>query len=329
MLIYPVFIPQNGCEYNCIYCNQFAITNTANFDYEKTKLQLTQFCQKHATKTKQIAFFGGTFTNLPLPQRQYFYKLCKAFIDENTSIRISTHPNSINKIILAEAKQNGVKTIELGIQSFCNTELLSLKRNYNFYKAVKSCLLVKKHGFELGIQLMTGVLEQSADSFIKSVKTAIKLMPDFVRIYPLVVIKNTPLQKMYEQNKFIPISTEEAVEWVAQAKILLDENKVKTAKIGLHGDIDIRSIVAGPYCPRFGERVKANLLLNKIVSSFDYEKILVISSKDVSLFLGNKKQMLNCLKAKLNQKKIKVKVDIELKSNDIYYTSNLYDFKIW
>ncbi len=320
MNILPIFIPHLGCPFNCVYCDQHLITKTIHINPKEIANRIENFCGKNiALKDKEIAFFGGTFTNLPIKKQQELFDLTKPFLTKISGIRISTRPDFINDKILGFCKANQVKVIELGIQSFSDDVLSASKRGYNAKTAISVCNLIKTHNFKLGIQLMPGLPDFSEKSIIETVKTTIHIQPDFVRIYPTIVLKKTVLEKWYKKQKYIPLTIEKAIEIVSEMKLLFDKNNIKIIKIGLHSDIDINSIVAGPYHPAFGELVNSNILLIKIIKEYKKSSTLIISAKDVSLFKGFDSRMLSKLKEKLKLDKIPVIINSNLIKNNFYW----------
>jgi len=329
MKILPIFIPHLGCPFNCVYCDQHLITKTIHINPKEISNRIENFCRKNAVlKDKEIAFFGGTFTNLPTEKQKELFVLIKPFLAQISGIRISTRPDFINEKILGFCKKNKVKVIELGIQSFSDDVLTASKRGYNSHSAISACNLIKKHNFKLGIQLMPGLPNFSEKSINETVKTTILIQPDFVRIYPTIVLKKTVLEKWYKEQKYFPLIIEKAVEIVSAMKLQFDKNKIKIIKIGLHSDIDINSITAGPYHPAFGELVNSNILLIKIIKEYKKSSTLIISAKDVSLFKGFDSLMLLELKEKLKLDKIPIIINSNLIKNNFFWR-NVSPEKIW
>ena len=286
MKIFPIFIPHFGCPGECIYCNQRAITGVSSINFSDLKLQIKKFCEFNTQVDKQIAFFGGSFSNLSISLQTKLLEMVP--IDAKTSIRFSTRPDCINEMLLAWYKEKGVNTIELGIQSFDDNVLNKSKRFYRSEEAKKTCYLVKEAGFELGIQLMPGLPESSKKTIDGAAKTTIQIKPCFVRIYPTVVLVNTELADLFHRNEFAPLSLDSAVNICAEMKTKFEENNIHVIKIGLHSDIKSSEIITGPYHQSFGELVKSQILVNKITQQWQKDKILNIANKDISLLKGNK-----------------------------------------
>jgi len=315
MKILPIFIPHLGCPFACVYCNQHSITKSKKPVLSTISSDISRFCKFNRNIEKEIAFFGGTFTNLSLLEQQKYFDLIHPFLDEKTSIRISTRPDSIDENILSFCRKNGVKTIELGIQNFSDNVLEFSKRKYNSKTAIYACKSVKKSDFNLGIQLMPGLPGFSENSHSQTISETIKLQPEFVRIYPTIVLKNTILEKWFRDNKYLPLEIDEAVEIVAEMINSFEKENIKIIKAGLHSDIEAENIVAGPYHPSFGELVRAKILSEMIFEKFEKDRTLIISPSDISLFKGFEQKMLNELKQKLQIDKIPISIDRKLAKN--------------
>ncbi len=326
MKILPLFIPNLGCPFQCVFCDQQAITHAENkIDFAKMKIMIQKFCHQNKNIPKQIAFFGGTFTNLEMSLQKKLLKLSAPYHQELQGIRISTRPDFIDNDILDFCEAHHIRTIELGVQSFSDLVLKKSRRGYDRDQAIESCNLIKSRNFELGIQLMPGLPGFSTASWTETIKTTKDISLAFVRIYPTIVLKNTLLEKLYQISVYSPLSLERAV--LVTARLLRSIPDIDIAKLGLHSDIDPKNIVAGPYHQAFGELVHSRILQQKIVENFQ-DKTLQISARDISLFLGFKKRMLSNLKTKLGRTKLPILVDHKLERHNFLFTEKAAE-KFW
>ena len=127
------------------------------------------------------------------------------------SIRFSTRPDSINEKNLNLLKKFSIKTIEIGAQSMNDKVLDASKRGHKAIDTVIAGKQIKKNGYKLGLQIMTGLPQDNERSLLNSAKQIAEIKPDFIRIYPCVVLKDTMLAKMYKEKKFIPQTLEESI----------------------------------------------------------------------------------------------------------------------
>ena len=338
--IYPIFIPQIGCNYPCVYCHQGKITQKTsppNLLLPQDELsKVKNFIQKHRFQEKEIAFFGGSFTCLSRKEMLFLINQILPFFDDLTFLRISTRPDAINEAQLQFLKTFKVKTIELGVQSFSEQELLACKRGYTVETALDACLLVKKLGFQLVVQLLIGMPNslhlystqqksqneiESNDlrqclphSFFFSLPYIGTVKPHFVRLYPLVVIKDTELETMYRENKYHPLTIEEAVHICLSYLNECRKHAIPVIKIGLHSDIAQEDIIAGPFHKNFGEIVRGLDLARQIIDETQQstDQQVFISLKTASLLNAYNKYGFEYLVN--HQANLKITVDTKLLS---------------
>ncbi len=216
----PVFIPHLGCPHNCIFCNQKKITGQANpCTIEDAKKEIERHLSFLPEGEIEISFFGGSFTAIPVAEQEAFLSLAQEYVKKGQvqGIRLSTRPDSVEWDTLKRLQHYGVTTVELGVQSFCDEVLQKSGRGHTAECAVSACKRVKEGGFSLGIQLMCGLPADTLAFDLYSAEQA-KSLGDFVRIYPVLVLKDTPLERMYREGRYSPLSLEEAVERTARMK---------------------------------------------------------------------------------------------------------------
>lgn len=319
MKIFPIFIPHLGCRFNCVYCDQVAITKCETSTIQSISESVRKFCENNQLEEKEVAFFGGTFTNIQKEKQQAYFDTVNEHKDKIKGIRISTRPDSINQNILDFCKDNNVCTIELGIQSFDDFVLKSSKRGYSSQTAIESSNLIKENNFVLGIQLMPGLPGFNSGSLKTTIETTIKLNPDFVRIYPTIVLKNTELENWYKNGEYSPLSLSESIEIVSQMINRFKEKKIQVIKVGLHSDIDEDKIIAGPYHQSFGELIRAEMLKVDILNNFK-TKTLEISPADISLFKGFNSKMLKEIKQKKKLKNLPIIINRNFEKDKFIFT---------
>lgn len=80
--------------------------------------------------------------------------------------------------------------------------------------------------------MMVGLPESTALDEITTAKSLIKLKPKIVRIYPVLVIKNTELEDMYKKGDYIPLSINQAVERCKEVVKLFNDKNIEVIRIG-------------------------------------------------------------------------------------------------
>ena len=276
--IIPIFVPHLGCPNDCTFCNQKKISGqTKNVKAEDVKNKIEYYLNnfKDDNKYIEVAFFGGSFTGIDVDKQKELLSVAYEYIKNKKidSIRISTRPDYINKEILKMLKSYGVKTIELGVQSTNDYILNKSKRGHTFEDVKKASKLIRKNGFILGHQMMVGLPESTRQDEINTAKDLIKLKPKIVRIYPVLVIKGTQLEKDYESGEYTPLTVEQAVETAKDLLVLFNKKKINVIRIGLQNTNEITDpnskksqVVAGPYHPAFRQLVESRLWYDNIAN---------------------------------------------------------------
>ena len=205
--IIPIFVPHLGCPNECTFCNQRKISgqqkNVTEEDVRSTiEYYLDSFKEKDAKV--EVAFFGGSFTAIEAELQERLLKTAYEYIEAKKvdSIRVSTRPDCINKEVLKRLKKYKVKTIELGVQSTDNYILDKCKRGHTFEDVKKASRMIRWHRFTLGHQMMVGLPESTALDELNTAKDLAKLKPKIVRIYPVLVIRGTELEREYLDGEY-------------------------------------------------------------------------------------------------------------------------------
>lgn len=261
--IIPVFIPHAGCPHQCIFCNQKTISGQKDASFDQAEQQINKYLKwLPPSKKNEIAFYGGSFTALPPELQRRLLALSDKFIENGAAgaVRVSTRPDYIDSAKIALLKQHHVYLVELGMQSLDDRVLKLAERGHSAEVAEQAVVLLQSAGLKVGVQLMVGLPREDWKSLRDTVKKVVALKPDIARIYPLLVIKGTPLENMFRNGEFSPITLEEAIAQTAYVYEQLSQHGITVIRMGLQADEELckeGSIVAGPFHPAFGELVKA------------------------------------------------------------------------
>lgn len=270
MKIYPFFIPHAGCPHLCRFCQQHRLSG---LDQAPSPQQVAMELASLLSGQSQgeVAFYGGSFTLLqPFLQRQYLQKV-RPFIDAGQvfGVRISTRPDAVDEERLDLLLEGGVTTVELGCQSFSAQVLTKAGRGHGAQEAARAVKLLRAHSLQVGLQLMPGLPGAGAEEALLSLRKALELKPDFLRIYPTVVLQGTLLAEDFQQGRYIPLSLEEAIELCAEMLWHCRQAAVPVIRLGLQATPTLdagQALVAGPYHPAFGAMVRSRLWRRALAS---------------------------------------------------------------
>lgn len=290
MKIYPVFIPHAGCPHRCLFCAQDRSTSKVEIPDANTVVrQLDAMLPEHGHG--EIAFYGGTFSLLPIGQQQLYLDAAGRFVASGrvSGIRISTRPDALDKACLERLQAGGVQTIEIGCQSFSDTVLERAGRGHSAVESLAAVRRCRDAGFSVGIQLMPGLPGDDVEEALSSLRQALDLKPAFLRIYPTVVIAGTALAELWNVGDYHPWSLDQAVELCADMLLLCRQNDVPVIRLGLQQDSALqRNLLAGPFHPAFGQLVRSRIWRRALVRAGTNGHPLTVHPDDLSDALGHR-----------------------------------------
>lgn len=302
--IVPVFIPNKGCPHRCLFCEQEKITSEksteVDSDYVKDILETAIHAKGFdPDKGPEVAFYGGTFTNLPFDLMVLLLETVWPYIQQGlfASVRVSTRPDAMDRDTLLTMKDYGVKTVELGVQSMDDHVLDLSHRGHTSADTVNAVHILRELNFNVGIQLMPGLPGDSADTFRITTKKVIALAPDMVRLYPALVIKGTGLLRLYKEGLYTPLTLEKAIEICAESCMSLEAAGIPVIRMGLMSSpslLEEGQIVDGPWHPAFG------FLVRSFIYHREIEKHLHLSEKRAGIKIFARPEEMSLLRGYKN-----------------------------
>ena len=338
--IIPVFIPHAGCPHQCLFCDQRHTTGmpaeipTADGLHQEVTTYLNY--RRDADTFTEIAFFGGNFLGLPQHDRLALLTLAAGYVDSGAvnGIRFSTRPDTVTGNRLSDIAPFPVTTIEIGAQSMDDAVLHRNGRGHTAEDTRKAVRLIRdKTTCRLGIQMMVGMVDDTLDKLALSADHIVDLGPDFVRIYPLLVLKDSPLEKLYHNGQFQPLTVDVAV---ARTRIVYQKFKahgIRVIRMGLQPTAELNpqaAVVAGPFHPAFGELVLGAFWYGVIETGLKDQRHhggpirIVVNPRNISRVKGQKKRNIEQLRLAFQTADITVTSDAELPMeslivNDVHY----------
>jgi histone acetyltransferase (RNA polymerase elongator complex component) len=307
MHIVPVFITHAGCPHRCVFCDQSGITgNVVPPSTDDVRNLLLKHLSSR-TKNAVIAFYGGSFTCIDRELQEAYLGVAGGFVKDGMAayIRLSTRPDCIDAETAQFLLARGVRVVELGAQSMDDGVLAASARGHRAHDTERAASLIKSAGMELGMQVMAGLPGDSDEGFMRTVRAVAGLRPGFVRVYPALVLKGAPLEKLYQRGEYMPLSLEDAVRLCADACVYFEQKGIKVVRTGLQPSESLESsLVAGPYHPAFGHMVGSEIALRRMVSMVGSEYGenapdgigFAVNPSELSRYLGINKDNLDRLK---------------------------------
>ena len=304
-----LFVVHKGCPHMCSFCNQRSISGsqkdiTPDDVHSAVKIAVESLSENQAAGG-EIAFFGGSFT---MVEREYMLSLLEAaygYVEKGIfkGIRISTRPDGIDGEICGILKKYGVTAVELGAQSLDDRVLMLNDRGHTAEQVETACKMLKEYGFEVGLQMMTGLYGSEDSDSLETAEKIIDLAPATVRIYPTVVLKGTRLYELMKSGVFTPKGVDETVDLCARLIEMFENAGIKVIRVGLHSGGGVEEGYAGgAYHPALRELCEGRLYYNRALKLLEnYESgryILGVNPKEISKMTGQKKENLIRLREK-------------------------------
>lgn len=326
----PIFLPELACPHRCVFCNQSHISGQKSIpSFSDVTETIEQHLQTIPQDTDiQIAFFGGSFTGLPISIQEDYLKIVQPYLIKKriSGIRISTRPDYITNEILDMLIGFGVKEIELGAQSTNDDVLQASGRGHSSDEITKASKLILSKNIRLGLQMMIGLPGDTIEKSLQTAKTIISLGAHSTRIYPTLVIKDTHLATLFTQGLYTPLSIEEAISWTKELYLLFEQNNVTILRTGLHPNEEFNSkeiLLAGPYHPSFKELVLTRIwfdIFEKHLPNIKGKLKISVCEDQINYAVGYNSSNKKMLKEKYGW--IQFQIDNSLKNYEFCHSYN-------
>ena len=286
--IIPIFMPNLKLKENYIFCD------TKEKEVKKIKKsEIKKIIENELSKVDnetnvEVVIFTRNIEDL-ISDKENVLELISEYIKENkiTSEKISTRPESINKNTIKILKKYKVRSIEILVPSSNDYILKKSNAQIMFSDIKKTSKLLRWNGFKVGYQMMVGLPESTRLDEINTAKALIKLKPNTIKIFPVLVLKGTTLEKEYNNEKYVPLNLVQAVEICKEIVRMFWTKKIEILQIGIEDKEELNEftnskteIVDGPYYPSFKQLVESNMWYDAIVNKI---KRLNVKVKEVEV----------------------------------------------
>ena len=311
--ILPIFVPHAGCPNDCVFCNQKRISGSLlPASAETVRIAVSTLAPGSGY---ELAFYGGSFTAIPETEQEVLLAAALPARESGavSAIRVSTRPDAVTKEKLARLRFYGVETVELGAQSMCDEVLLRCGRGHTSADTVEAAKLVKDAGFTLILQMMTGLPGSGEARDIQTARSIAALHPDGVRIYPTVIIRDTPLEDLWRAGKYREHTVEDAVRVCAHILPIFDAAGIPVIRLGLNPSDELSggAAVAGAYHPALGELVRSRLWRDKaetVLSGVEpgEDVVLGVARSRISVMTGQHRANVSYLQERFALRSLRV-----------------------
>ena len=215
-----IYIHIPFCKQKCYYCDFYSLPNNENLieQYIKTLLEeINEFFKLNKGKYNITTIYIGGGTPSYIDSKyinDIIYKIKENVeINKNVEITIETNPGTVNEQKLKEYYKNGINRLSIGLQSTDNVLLKNIGRIHTYEEFVKNYKMARDIGFEnINIDLMLALPEQQIKNLEESVDKIIKLNPEHISVYSLILEEDTKLYEMIKNKVYnLPNDKEERI----------------------------------------------------------------------------------------------------------------------
>lgn len=117
----------------------------------------------------------------------------------DAEISIECNPGTVTNHKFAVYRSVGINRISIGLQSACEEELKLLGRIHTFEQFLKTFELARQNGFDnINVDLMNSLPGQTAESFNNTLQQVLRLKPEHISAYSLIIEPGTPFYDLYK-----------------------------------------------------------------------------------------------------------------------------------
>lgn len=191
----------------------------------------------HPVDKIDLIIMGGTFTARDPFYQKWFVKRCYEAMNQQTApslehaikknetsrhrcigLTVETRPDWFRLQHIDHSLRFGATRVELGVQNVYDDVLFVMNRGHTVSDTIRTTRLAKDAGLKVCYHMMPGLFGSTEKKDLDSFKELFLnpcFQPDMLKIYPTLVIKNTPLYSLWKKGEYDPLSTDEAINRIA------------------------------------------------------------------------------------------------------------------
>lgn len=250
----------------CIYCSSLGSGEYAGNKSDDLKTQFEKglkMMERKWPNGKYIAYFQAntnTYANVDVLKEKYEEVLT---FDNVIGLNIATRCDAITNECLEYLKELNKRTfltIELGLQTMHDKTAKFINRGHDLKCFEEMVLKLRKNNINVVVHIINGLPNETKEMMLDTVKYLNTLDIQGIKIHMLSVLKNTKLEKIYQQNNFNLINRDEYIEIVCEQLCYL------------RPEIVINRITGDP---KADDLIAPNWILNKRTIINDIDKYMV------------------------------------------------------
>ncbi|HVK61893.1 MAG TPA: TIGR01212 family radical SAM protein [Bdellovibrionales bacterium] len=195
----------------CIFCDvhgSFAYPESQGDELREQILKHREKVAKRFNASKFLVYFQAyTTTFTQLARMKQGFETALSF-DDVAGIVVGTRPDTLSDAVLRFWKETSEKTfvsIELGVQSFDDDQLIWMRRGHTAAQSIKGIDKVAATGLDVGLHLIFGWPTENDKQIIETARLCNSLPISNVKLHNLHVLKHTPLEELHAKGEFNPV----------------------------------------------------------------------------------------------------------------------------
>ena len=249
-----IYIHIPFCVKKCLYCDflSFAAEERVQEDYVSALLEEIKHYGETMTDYDVTTIYIGGGTPSYVNHVWIESVLAEIYehfsVNPNAEISIECNPGTLTTWKLGAYKSAGINRLSMGLQSANDEELKLLGRIHTYEDFVKSYEMARSAGFDnINVDLMSGLPKQNVSKFLETLYKVIKLRPEHISAYSLIIEKGTPFYESYKfdlvkqqagmKTDFLPSEDEEYRIYKATQEVLRQNGYIQyeTSNYALKG----------------------------------------------------------------------------------------------
>ncbi|MBU5483533.1 radical SAM family heme chaperone HemW [Clostridium sp. MSJ-11] len=229
------------CKQKCLYCDFPSYGGKEDMMGEYTKALVKELESLPLDKKiKTIFIGGGTPSYLTLENLKILKEAIKGINkDKDIEFTVEINPGTIDEEKLSLFKEMGVNRISIGLQAWQNNLLRELGRIHNLEEFLITYEMCRKFDFNnINIDAMFGLPNQSMKDWVETLENVVKLNPENISCYSLIIEEGTPFYNKYEKGTLILPDEDTEREMYSYCINFLEKNGYKQYEISNFAKVD-------------------------------------------------------------------------------------------
>ena len=200
----------------CIFCDKWGSAAYHLFRDQPLlkQIQINREAVRKRYRAEKFLIYFQAYTNTfgRFRELESLYQIALKEKDV-VGIVVGTRPDCLPKRVLlkfAEIAQENYLSVELGVQTYDDAQLLFLSRGHDSASSLSAIRNLKKlPELNLCVHLMFGIPDETDTQIRETAEILSEHEVDGVKLHNLHVLRNTPLEKLYHESRFTPVELEE------------------------------------------------------------------------------------------------------------------------